>query len=1443
MEENPKKPRSRRPWLKFAVLGVLVVVILLVAFAPAIAAPIVRSFATSAIEERTGGRATIDSLSLSWKGKVELGGVDVAESGGAPIARLDAASAKIDVMGALKGRYDFDVLLQGFELHLRQRPDGTWNVAEWMPPKEPEATEEPPEDEQPEEPISAPRGAVKLANGRILVEALDGTTAIEGLELEAHLEPPGETSTWKAGFSATRDGRAAGSFLSEGVLERADTSLDPASLRANGKLAIDGLPLVLLEPFLSAGPSPLHVRGDLDAEVSLTGTADRGRFEGEVNATELTLHREAAPGARALDLEEPKATLAFAADVDMVRLDVALEKIAFESNLARGSLSGKLENLAALNAMNATSEPNSGSAFHVRDLKGELWYRPEKLDALLGTTLAQTLSSAAEEHVGFDLEAHLEPPGTPSTWKAALTSTQGGKPAGSLRSDGTLDRKGAGWDPKELSANGSIVVERFPLALIQPFLASPTAPTELSGTLDARVGIEGDAKRSNLSGNVDVRDLAFRRVGSAETQPFELVEPSLGLTFAAGLDTERLDVDLASMALQSSLAHGSLSGKLENLRALTEEKPRSSFRVRDLQGEFVYRPERVSALFGAALPAGLESSAEESLRLELDANLEPPGTSSTWKALLTATQGGKPAGTLRSDGTLERKSAAWNPTELQANANLALEDFPLALAEPFLESQPTSSAGSTRLSGALDLQAHLTGNAQEAKLEGRASVHELALRLASADPAKVRALIEPEVMLVFASKLDTKELDVELDKLEIQSDLLRGSVSGKLENLRALAAPTAPGAESALRIQDLEGELRYRPEKLDALLGTTLARTLSSAAEELVGFELEAELGPPGKTSTWKALVTATQGGEKAGTFRSEGSLERKSAGWDPDELTANGKLAVERFPLAMLQPFMTASMETAGAAPELAGDLDADLSLSGDARSARLSGDINLRELVLHVAGAPESKPIEVREPSITVSLALDVTTERLDVGLENLALESQLLRGTLKGRFENLRGLIEPAPEPPEREPCRVSGLKGDFRYVPDRIGALLGPWLPVALSGAEEQLFVIELDGNLPVPKSSALPTAEPAAPPSSSFSESISELKGSVTLGLGGFETTGIAGTGGELTATLADGGARWNANADANGGKLLLEGSTVIASLFDAQAESQTSFSMKAQEVGANSQLAPLLSTLHPAFAAVDTLKGAEISGLVNCALELGYDGPLAGPAISSWEAFPKQRLQGKGTFSISSAKIQGSPFLGEVLGLFGVDMTKELTPRPLEFQIQNGRVSYVNPWTWTISGAETTFTGSVGLDKTLALSWNVPVTDSLVKKYAFLEFVRGQTIEVPIGGTVTRPKLELDETLKSLALQAAQKGLLEKLGGEIGGGDDGAGDLGDVLGIGKKPEAEDPAKLLADADKLWDQGKKAEAAAIYRKIREEHKVSLVYTLNRDRIKKRAEYKP
>ena len=434
-----------------------------------------------------------------------------------------------------------------------------------------------------------------------------------------------------------------------------------------------------------------------------------------------------------------------------------------------------------------------------------------------------------------------------------------------------------------------------------------------------------------------------------------------------------------------------------------------------------------------------------------------------------------------------------------------------------------------------------------------------------------------------------------------------------------------------------------------------------------------------------------------------------------------------------------------------------------------------------------------------IGLDVLLDVSTAQLDCTIERVEVRSELGSGRLAGRVRNLRAWSEDAL----RARVTFEELEGEFAYRPEPVGELLARWLPVTLSGQEEQRIAFRIVGSVDRP-------------------DLASFLSGTILhadIGLGRFETTGLDCVG-SLGLEGRDGRFTWNGELAANGGELELEGEV---DLRDAD-RPRTTLRVVARDVEANARLSPLLSALHPVFAGLETLQRSEIGGRIQCDLELSYAGPLTGEVVASgWDAFPKERLEGGGSFEIRAATVRGTPALEELLGFLGVDATRTLDVRPIVFNIERGRVSYAQPWTWTIDGVETTFTGSVGLDRTLDLRWNLPVTEELIEEHHLLEPLRGDVIRIPITGTARRPKIEWQETFRDLATRTARDEVLEALG--IGGG-----------------EGEDPGTLLKEADRLWEEGSKLEAAEIYRRIRKEYKLSLVYALHRDKIKRRGKHR-
>ncbi len=312
----------------------------------------------------------------------------------------------------------------------------------------------------------------------------------------------------------------------------------------------------------------------------------------------------------------------------------------------------------------------------------------------------------------------------------------------------------------------------------------------------------------------------------------------------------------------------------------------------------------------------------------------------------------------------------------------------------------------------------------------------------------------------------------------------------------------------------------------------------------------------------------------------------------------------------------------------------------------------------------------------------------------------------------------------------------------------------------------------------------------------------QLKVTVTGGLISFagekETTEIP-VSGSLDFTLDAG------RVAASGAFAANEGT--IAIKFDSHTATKAEATI--ERVRLDARMSPILELLHPAFAVA---KG-KLEGAMDGTVTLTHDGPI--------DAIAMEKLGGDGKADIRDCAISGSTLLG---GLFGTDR-REIRLKPLGFRIVAGRIVYDRPWQWTISGAETTFTGSIGLDRTLDLVWHIPVNDELASKVPALKASRGKTIEAKIGGTVSKPKLDwkdvISQAVEDKVEEAAKRGIEDLLGGR---------------------DERKAAKLLEEADALHKEGKTAEAAAKYRKIKDDHRRTRVYKDNQSRIDPRAEEK-
>ncbi len=97
-----------------------------------------------------------------------------------------------------------------------------------------------------------------------------------------------------------------------------------------------------------------------------------------------------------------------------------------------------------------------------------------------------------------------------------------------------------------------------------------------------------------------------------------------------------------------------------------------------------------------------------------------------------------------------------------------------------------------------------------------------------------------------------------------------------------------------------------------------------------------------------------------------------------------------------------------------------------------------------------------------------------------------------------------------------------------------------------------------------------------------------------------------------------------------------------------------------------------------------------------------------------------------------------------------------LADQSIPYRVENGRVHHDGLKIGAKEFVMTT-TGSVGFDQSLSMTAEIPIPDSWIDGEKWLAGLKGQSLKIPIGGTVSRP------TLDTQALQTFSRDLMQKL--------------------------------------------------------------------------------
>lgn len=608
--------------------------------------------------------------------------------------------------------------------------------------------------------------------------------------------------------------------------------------------------------------------------------------------------------------------------------------------------------------------------------------------------------------------------------------------------------------------------------------------------------------------------------------------------------------------------------------------------------------------------------------------------------------------------------------------------------------------------------------------------------------------------------------------------------------------------------------------------GTTPARTIRTAAVDAGWVALIDPDGPEPRIT-----LTSLDARTSTGTLGATGTVQL--AGDDAPAPVASVDLDLElSAPLDAVWRDLADFVAPKGGSASGAGRWDVDVTTSdGVEWLIEGLGGVDALALTLPLEATTPGDPTQlVLAPrDVHTNWATRIFTDELDVHFPMLSAGWDGLHVDGIGSLLNLGALGDPAADPPARIDFSESSL--GVEYVPDLVQRDFGALLPVTLRGTERRRASFYAHGPLRLVEGDPLAT--------------LADLTVDADVDVGTLELPFVS-VDGDLRADVVDGALDFGSDFDVNGGTLnaSLAGPLrdVAAFMVGEATSGATTLSLGWNDVGADAKIGAALDQVHPLLASfgAGADAGPSAAGAASFAsklagrIDLTYAGALVPHALA--KSIDLTSFSGSGNISLGETTLGASPLLSDMLGNLGATDTRRFEIAPLEFSIDRGRLSYDEPWEWTMGGIATSFTGSVAPDGLLDLRWNLPITAALVDKHSFLEVLEGEAIAVPLVGSLTAPRLAFDGVLSDLADRALKRELEDRVDEALPGLD-----LG-IPGLpgGNREDREDPAELLAEADRLWDAGEQEAAREIYERLEDDFKYSLVVLTNKDRIEDRAE---
>ena len=167
----------------------------------------------------------------------------------------------------------------------------------------------------------------------------------------------------------------------------------------------------------------------------------------------------------------------------------------------------------------------------------------------------------------------------------------------------------------------------------------------------------------------------------------------------------------------------------------------------------------------------------------------------------------------------------------------------------------------------------------------------------------------------------------------------------------------------------------------------------------------------------------------------------------------------------------------------------------------------------------------------------------------------------------------------------------------------------------------------------------------------------------------------------------------------------------------------------------------LLGLVHP------LLRGSTVlGGIVNLTLETCRI-PLSETGVKGADL--------RGSFLLRDLELEARDALARVMETARLRSQRvKVDEQRIAFYVQEGRI-HPTPLEFSVSGYALSLAGSVGLDSSLDYKVAVPVSSELVGREAY-RLLDGQTLALPIRGTVTRPEIARDAFARAVGEMAKE---------------------------------------------------------------------------------------